>query len=122
MSKTHWVELVEGKPSRIFKNKHAATASPAWAEGRVREMDKCEAIRSIRSQVFVNAGGHCERCAKPLTWDSLHMNERVHRGRGGEVSVTNGEALCYDCHEGLLGEHRDRTLRPAKLTRNDEST
>lgn len=109
------------RPIRIFRNKRTATASEAWARGDVRWIDAATAKLDIRIQVFERAGRECERCGKPLTWDSLHMHERIHRGKGGEVSTENGEALCYECHIGPLGEHSGRSPRFTKAA-GDEST
>ena len=79
---------------------------------RVRELPKKEAVETLRRQVFQRAEGLCQRCGHPVTWQTMHMDERKARGEGGEQSMENCWALCYDCHIGREdAEHGNRRLR-----------
>ena len=100
-----FVELgADGRATRIIK---ILSYSPHDPE--VHEMSRKQAVEDIRRQVFERAGGTCERCAaQRITWDSMHLHEQVHRGKGGEVSVENSVALCARCHISPVGEHANR--------------
>lgn len=100
------VEVRNGKCWRIFKNAGAAALSKAT---EIKEYPRKNAKEEIRRQVFELSGGECQNCGNPLTWGSMHMHEKIHRGKGGEVSVENCEALCYGCHIEI--KHGDRRLR-----------
>lgn len=89
-----YIELVNDKPIRIFRN--AADARLSGAE--ITEWPRVDAVRSIREQVYKRASGQCERCGKRLSWKQMHMDERVPRGQGGEVSLDNSWCLCAGCH------------------------
>lgn len=99
-----WVEVVGNKPVRILKHHW----SPMVHGGTLAEWPRVDAIRDIRQQVYKRANSCCEKCGERLTWRQMHMDERVSRGEGGEVSVDNSWVLCYDCHLGPDGEHGDR--------------
>ena len=108
-----WVELSPaGKVIRIFRSKRAAVES----ETRIEQRPKAEAVEELRWNLFIAVGGVCERCGNWISWNSMHMHERVPRGKGGEQSLSNSQALCGSCHIGKSGVHRDRRLRSG--TRN----
>lgn len=110
-----YVELVNGLPVRVFRNRPDAVLSPANAEGRLGEWPRIDAVRVIRDAVYKRANGQCERCGKRLTWRQMHMDEKVSRGDGGEVAIDNCWVLCADCH--ILrpeSEHGDRRWHSAK--------
>lgn len=95
-----FVELtILGNVVRIFKNWRAASASPKYPE-HVLEVPRSYAVESIRRQVFERSKNQCERCGNIITWGAMHMHEKVFKSKGGEVSIENCIALCYDCHEG----------------------
>jgi 5-methylcytosine-specific restriction endonuclease McrA len=75
---------------------------------RVQQVAKSVAVGEIRRQVVARAGGQCEHCGKRLTPGVGEMNEKIPKGRGGEVSLDNCEFLCYPCHQGKNGVHGDR--------------
>jgi hypothetical protein len=50
--------------------------------------------------------GECIACSAFVTFEQAHMHEKVHRGKGGEISLENSEILCAYCH--LQVEHGDR--------------
>jgi len=113
----------EGSPIRIFRNVKDTFSFPVES---VQEFPKAFAVGMIRSKVFRRAGctphqdGECENCSRPIIWkagywNSGHMHEKVFKGRGGEVSVENGVAICRDCHLGPNGAHGDRRWQTAKL-------
>lgn len=118
------VELGEnGNVIRIFrKNKEWLKTPPE----NIRIMDRAEAVGSIRQEVFERCGvedftnllyyHECERCGRRITWDTFEMNEKQFKGKGGEVSVKNCEALCYDCHQGRPDSvHGNRRWQTAKV-------
>ena len=124
-SKLVRVELGDhGNVIRIFRDKSWLTCL-----NPVQLMDRAKAVRSIRMQVydramvdnFRNTSGtcyhECERCGRSITWDTFEMHETVHRGKGGEQSLENCEALCRSCHQtGPDAAHKDRKWQTAKLS------
>ncbi len=76
----------------------------------VAEWPRKDATFQIRDTVYKRAAGQCDRCGKRLTWNQAHMDEKVSRGEGGEMSIDNSWILCYDCHLGdnNYSEHKDR--------------
>src|SRR5215831_1071255 len=90
-------------PVRILKGVRGWFSLPVE---RQAEWPKKDATEQIRRQVWERAGKNCEKCGKPVSWSGMHMHERLHRSKGGEVSVENGWCLCYDCH--IPEEHANR--------------
>lgn len=91
-----WVELhVETRlPVAILKNsKHASHVA------NTAQMLRSVATGSIRQQVYERDGRACTHCGAPVTPDTMHMHERLWRGRGGEISLENSTTLCGYCHE-----------------------
>ncbi len=83
-------------------------------------MTKAQAVSFIRTRVYERSrslvGAGCERCGRHITWDTMEMNERIPKGSGGEVSLTNCEALCHNCHQvGPDSAHGDRRWQTSKL-------
>jgi 5-methylcytosine-specific restriction endonuclease McrA len=120
MSKTVRVEIgPEGNVLRIFRNKE-------WKDlptESVRLMDRSEAVKAVRVQVFDRAFNEdteqieCERCGRKINWSTGEMNEVVPKGSGGEVSLANCEALCNRCHTGSPDSaHGNRRWQTAKLS------
>ena len=117
-SKLVHVEIDDtGLPCRIFRDK-------SWRllpEDKVSVMTKAEAVGMIRLRVYHRArheltDAQCDRCGRYITWDSMEMNERVPKGSGGEVSLSNGEALCHQCHQGHPDSaHGNRRWQTAKI-------
>jgi 5-methylcytosine-specific restriction endonuclease McrA len=70
-----------------------------------------EEVKAIRRAVFERAEYMCEYCGALLTWNTGHMHEKIHRGRGGKISLENSVALCAKCHIGPHGEHGARRPR-----------
>ena len=102
--KTVQVELVDNKIIRIFRNTGDALAS----KGVVVQAQYGDAVASVRKAVFERADNSCEKCGVFITWDSMEMHEKVHRGKGGEISIYNSLAICKNCHRT---EHKDRSPR-----------
>lgn len=100
---------VAGNVVRIFRTAGAAATSNVVEGNRVTEYPRKDAVESIRLQVFARANSECEYCGDPLTWKTMHMHEKKARGDGGEISVYNSVALCYECH--INGEHGNRKTR-----------
>jgi 5-methylcytosine-specific restriction endonuclease McrA len=106
MSKLVWVETTaQGVPVRIFTSRSKVT------RGYIMKMNRSEAVKIIRHQLWLRCAGECEICAAPVTEDSGHMHERVHRGKGGEISLENSVFICPPCHRR---EHADRNPRFSK--------
>ena len=117
-----WVQIdEEGTPVRIIKTAKLARALP---DGQAIEWDKNDATEKIRRKVYErskNAVGQpeCERCSKPVTWETGEMHERIHRGcrdtegNRGEVSVANSIFICRGCHRK---EHGNRVWNKARIT------
>jgi len=100
------VELRFGKPYTIFKTEKSV---PLNVE--VIVMEKADAVRSIRDDVWFRQDGECLRCGEIITKPGFHMHERVHKGRGGLVSLDNAMGLCYSCHLGKRGVHPEKQVR-----------
>ena len=62
----------------------------------------------IRHAIYVRQRGHCIRCDAFVTEQQAHMHEKVHREKGGKISLDNSEILCSNCHIGPRGEHGNR--------------
>src|ERR1017187_4259079 len=111
------VEVDRNGVIRIFKTVRAAASSPAWEQNRVARMDRGIAVGQIRRRVFERDEEQCVRCGEPQLWDSFEMNEKIFKGKGGEVSLDNCEILCHNCHQGgPLSVHGNRRWQSAKLT------
>ena len=62
---------------------------------------------ATRLQIFKNANGKCEKCGKQLVYANHIHGERgawqAHHktsvAAGGNDTVSNGKALCLDCHK-----------------------
>lgn len=115
-SKLIWAELnYDGYAIRIFKNRKAMVmALPYFEDGPAKQMDRREAVSQIRHQIFVNQGGQCKYCPTRFSEAQMHMHEKIHRGKGGEISLENSVGLCAACHIGPSGEHSDRQVRKVK--------
>ena len=77
--------------------------------GVVQIMDRAKAVGAIRAQVYERATGdspaggelsECERCGRIIRWETFEMHETIPKGKHGEVSLSNCEALCHACHQG----------------------
>lgn len=123
MSKLVRVEIgPNGLPCRIFRDKSWKTCDS------VQIMDRGKAVGAIRAQVYDRATGdspaggeysECERCGRTIRWDTFEMHETIPKGKGGEVSLTNCEALCKACHQtGPDAAHRDRRWQTSKIKSN----
>ncbi len=113
-----WVERdTHGQVIRIFRNlKMALEQSDA-----IEQIERAEAVASIRMQVFNRAGWRCERCGAPLTYQTGQMDERVSKGEGGEVSLDNCWLLCHGCHQGRPdAEHGNRQPQFGKARQHGE--
>ena len=111
-----------GEAIRIFRTaKAAAIAQDRGLHGfRVEEKTRRDAVREIRRKIFARATNYdgiteCEDCGAFITWETGEMHEDTPKGKGGDVSVENGRALCHGCHTGRPdsrhGERRWHTAR-----------
>lgn len=106
-----------GLPIRVFRKDKKWLECP---EDRLVWMTKAEAVGKIREQVYERSRGlhgpGCERCGRSITWDSFEMHETIPRGKGGEQSLENCEALCRSCHQtGPDAAHKDRRWQTSKI-------
>lgn len=103
-SKRVWAELrgriEDPHVIRSFKNRRVAVLASMSlpADNFVAEVDKAEAAKDIRAQVFARDHYACTHCGRVVSWESGELHERRWRGRGGEMSLENSTTLCYDCH------------------------
>jgi len=65
-----------------------------------------------RRQLYLKAGGHCQRCGDPLgdDWQGSHLVAWSH---GGATTLDNGEAWCKRCN---LGNGAQNAVPPAEIT------
>lgn len=91
-----WVETeADGSAIRIFKNQKVAVAAGIVATF----MDRNSAVTAIRRKIWNRDRHTCTHCGDLVSWFVMNMHERIWRGRGGEISVSNGTTLCYNCHQ-----------------------
>ncbi len=57
-----------------------------------------------KNEVFNHADGKCERCTKYLE-DGWHAHHRARWSDGGRTIVSNGMAVCVNCHKILEREY-----------------
>lgn len=110
MSNLVWVETRNGGiPIRIFKSYTAAMHLVCKGKA-VNAVQMCydDAVKAIRKQIFYRSKGFCELCSSIVLEQSGHMHEMKHRGRGGEISLSNSVFICPKCHQR---QHRDRNPR-----------
>lgn len=89
-----WAELgSDGKAIRILKHQklRAAVENVAFVLRAV-------AVDNIRRAIWERDKRRCTHCGNALTYGTLEMHERLWRGKGGEVSLSNGTSLCGECH------------------------
>ena len=108
-----------GLPCRIFRDKSWKTCDS------VQIMDRGKAVGAIRAQVYERATGdspaggelsECERCGRVIRWETFEMHETIPKGKGGEVSLSNCEALCHGCHQGNADSaHGNRRWQTSKI-------
>ena len=107
----------DGRICRIFRNDKKYLDFPSC---QVYTVTKSEAVKDLREQVYERSGHECERCGRAITWVSMEMHEKIHRGKGGEQSLENCVALCHNCHTGDAdSEHGNRRWKTARLGLND---
>ena len=101
-----------GNAITIFNSNKQALAATI-AEGHyVIQTDRSEAVKDIRYQVLQRQKGKCLKCDADISWQTMHMDEDVDRGKGGLISLANCRGLCADCHIGPRGKHGlDRSPR-----------
>ena len=106
-----WVEedRATGCAIRIFKHTKDAFNS----DGYVMLWLRSKAVWNIRHACFLRSRGECEICTAPVTEVSGHMHEKLHRGKGGEISLVNSVFICPPCHKR---QHADREGRWTKST------
>lgn len=124
MKKKTWAEIdcCSGLAIRVFKSrKLMVMAMPYMEDGCTKEMDRAEAVKQIREQVFSIQAGRCADCNGIVFWKTMHLHEKLHRGqfekenvdnhleieKSGEISLANSIALCAECHRQ---EHADREV------------
>lgn len=106
MSNRVWVEQdMAGNPLRILRDLSEVFRYSSRLFG---QWNRTDAVKSIRNQIFHRSHGYCEICGAIVLETSGHMHERVHRGRGGEISLENSVFICPKCH---FREHADRNPR-----------
>jgi len=89
-----WAEIgSDGFAVRIIKNfKHVGVAP------MTEFMLRATAVSEIRRKIWLRDGKRCTHCGVVVTWGAMELHERLWRGRGGDVSVSNGTTLCRSCH------------------------
>ena len=96
-----WVELKDGAPYRILKGMGELVTGEKF-----QMMPRRDAVKAIRHEIFLRQMSACIRCGKVFTEDQMHLHERKFRSQGGEISLENSEGLCYECHLGRSGVHK----------------
>ena len=96
---------------RIFLSDRAAYIAALDPLRLVVQKDYDQAVYEIRHQIFVRSKGECELCGVLVNESSGQMHEMQHRGKGGEISLSNSVFICYACHLGPRGAHGNRRPR-----------
>ena len=78
------------------------------------KVERKPAVASIRHQIYIREKGQCKHCGKRITEKQMHMDERIPRSKGGEISLANSDGLCYVCH--IDKKHGNRKPRFTKRT------
>ena len=105
---------------RIIPHTHLVWNLP---EETIQQWPRSEAVKTIRDQVFARSGGECEDCGARVTKVTGEMHERLPRGKGGEISMTNCCFLCHACHQGRPdSEHGARRFQTSKKGPNESTT
>jgi len=89
----------------IFQKHKRAVAYETLSGGVMMPYDWATGIDQLRRRVFARDDYRCVKCLRTVTWDSGHMHEKLHRGRGGDRTINNCETLCREHHVGPRGEH-----------------
>ena len=109
-----------GRAEKIFRDRSWRD----YSEDKTYITTKAEAVKDIREQVFersrspLNGQFECQKCGRSVTWESGEMNEIVPKcsARRGEVSLSNCEVLCPECHRtGPDAHHANRRWQTSKL-------
>ena len=104
-----------GNAVTIFKTERQALATKIPSGHYIIQVDRAEAVKDIRYQVLQRQRGKCLKCDGDISWNTMHMDEDVDRGKGGLISLNNCRGLCSDCHIGPRGKHGlDRSPRWSK--------
>lgn len=109
MPRMVWVEIdTEGRALRILKNQKFITTAIAPVACVLRSV----AVTTIRRKIWDRDKHTCTHCGAIVPWSVFEMHERQWRGRGGEISVSNGTTLCNDCHQNdKVAGHGNRKVR-----------
>lgn len=110
-----FVEIdAQGNPVRIFRNTREALELPAE---RVRGLPRSSAVHSIREAILLRSHGLCESgCGRRINRETGEMHEKLPRGKGGEISLTNSIFICRPCHTGPQGAHGNRRWHTSRIT------
>lgn len=92
------IEIRDGLVWRIFRSRKAAAVAGITCQ--ISMMAYVDAVRTIRQQLYKLCEGLCSWCGQEVSWEACQMHEKVYRGKGGEISMTNSVILCYGCHQG----------------------
>ena len=70
---------------------------------------------SQREYLYLDTSGYCQRCdaALPIVWDVHHI---IHWIDGGKTEVTNGMAVCQQCH--IVLHRRKKMITPRGWQKN----
>lgn len=110
------IDTVTELPIRILRTTKDALALPPEV---VRQMAKSVAVGFIRQQVVDRARRGkliiCEYCGDVVNEFIGEMHEKLPKGNGGEVSLSNCVFLCHNCHTGKQdSEHGNRRFQSSK--------
>ena len=51
-----------------------------------------------RYVIYMNSNKHCQLCEEHIRMENFHADHIYPWSRGGETSISNGQALCSDCN------------------------
>lgn len=113
MIRYSWVAIgSDGRICEIFKSQKAMLSSLSDKFKVVDLKPHGPAVQEIREQIWERQNGQCINCPALITWGSLHLHEKLHRGQGGTYSLENDEGLCADCHLRIM--HPEKQLNFGK--------
>jgi 5-methylcytosine-specific restriction protein A len=78
-------------------------------------MARFEFTRKQRLEIWVRAGGCCEKCTARLKTGEGEYDHVIAQGYGGENTVENGQLLCRVCHREKTGIDKGITEKVKRI-------
>ena len=82
-----------------------------------------------RQILYARAGGKCEACGRPISFEEMQVGHKKAYSKGGATTLSNAVCLCYRCNKlqgtddfetfkkKMNGTYRKRNTAPSKRRR-----